>query len=851
MTDDRERDAMKVVGELIELPADQRSSRLVILCGSDERLRQRVSAILQQVTGAAANDVAQSPDAVQDVVVSNSPTHIGSYQIIRLIGSGGMGDVYEAEQERPRRRVALKIIHPLHVTRTMLRRFEFESEILGRLDHPGIARVYEAGTAASDRGPQPYFAMELVRGSRLDYWVKQTRPDLRGRLRLLIDICQAVQHAHQQGVIHRDLKPANILVTDDGQPKILDFGVARVVEGDSAESRASSTMQTQSGQLLGTLQYMSPEQAAGDARHLDTRSDVYALGVIAYQLLSDRLPYDVSDKLFPEALRVIREEEPTRLSTINRALRGDLETIVCKALAKEKERRYSSGAELAADVKRYLDYEPITARPPSTWYQLSRFARRHKVLVLAGCIVVAALAAGAALATVAMLQARRQRAEAELRRSEAQAVNEFLTNDVLSGAGPDRIPDIEVRNTIVKAMIEPAAQRVGQRFADRPLVEAAVRSSLAMAYHSIGRNDLATPHAQRALEIRRRMLGNEHEDTFASIGILGYLYQEQGKLAEAEALCREALVVSRQRLGSDHADTITATNNLANVLYFQGKLGDAVPLFREALDGTRRTLGNDHPNTQKSMSNMAYVLQQDGKLAEAEPLFREVMQNFRRAQGNDHPDTLRAIHNLGYVLQAQGRLADAEPLRRESLERSRRVLGDDHPDTVLAIGGMGFLLHAQGRLGESESLLAEAVLRSRRTLGENHPQTLTWISDLAELLETTGNFAAAEPLAADLYRRASVHERDAKRAAIMISRYGPCLMQLGNYEAAEEPLLQARARLASAGLAASPRMRAVVLALARVYESTGRADQAVALRAELNRAGPTTLPGTQPATSPA
>src|SRR3954465_10009212 len=304
--------------------------------------------------------------AVSSVRTASHPTHIARYEVLGILGAGGMGIVYEAQQQNPRRRVALKVIRTTVVSRALLRRFEIEADVLGRLDHPGIARVYEAGTASDDgtSGPQPFFAMELVRGRRIDAYVAAASPDLRQRVEILIKLCDAVHHAHQKGVIHRDLKPANVLVTDDGQPKTLDFGVARVTDGDVAVT----TMQTDTGQLVGTLQYMSPEQALGAAREIDTRCDVYALGAIAYELLAGRLPHVLHNKPLPEALRIIREDEPTRLSTIDRPLAGDLETIVGKAVGKEKDRRYASAGELAADLRRYLDDEPIAALPPSAWY---------------------------------------------------------------------------------------------------------------------------------------------------------------------------------------------------------------------------------------------------------------------------------------------------------------------------------------------------------------------------------------------------------------------------------------------------------------------------------------------------
>src|ERR1043165_3724018 len=302
---------------------------------------------------------------------------VAHYRVERVLGEGGMGVVYLARQERPDRAGALKLIRPGYAGEKMLRRFEHEAEVLGRLLHPGIAQIYEAGTADLGAGPQPFFAMELVRGVPLTRFAEQKELGTRERLELMARVCDAVQHAHQKGVIHRDLKPGNILVPADGQPKVLDCGVARATDSDIQ----STTVQTGIGQLIGTVPYMSPEQVGGDPAELDTRSDVYALGVVLFELLSGRLPYSLEAKMIHAGARVIREEDPTRLSSIDRSLRGDVETIVGHALEKDKTRRYQAASALAADIRRYLSDETIAARPASTWYQLRKFSRRNRALV--------------------------------------------------------------------------------------------------------------------------------------------------------------------------------------------------------------------------------------------------------------------------------------------------------------------------------------------------------------------------------------------------------------------------------------------------------------------------------------
>jgi serine/threonine protein kinase/Tfp pilus assembly protein PilF len=712
------------------------------------------------------------------------PAEIGAYKILGVIGEGGMGVVYLAEQQRPRRQVALKVIRPGLATPAMLRRFEYESDVLGRLDHPGIARIYEAGIAETGLGPQPYFAMELVHGRLLHDYVSHANPSTSSRLQLLIQISQAVHHAHTKGVIHRDLKPSNILVTESGGAKILDFGVARAIESDVR----STTLATESGQLVGTLPYMAPEQAAGKVHELDTSSDVYALGVIAYELLSGKMPYALEGKALHEAVRVICEHEPSQLSSINRSLRGDVETIVGKALEKERGRRYQTAGELAADVQRFLDYEPISARPPSAWYQLARFSRRNKLLVGSVTGMFILLSAGVVTSTWFAVRAERNRQEASSQSDIATAVSEFLTERVLAGATPERLRDKNIRDALVKAMLDPAARSVARDFKNKPLTEAAVRSSLADSYEAIGRADLGLPHAQAALALRRRVRGNDHPETLTATSDLALLLWTLGRLDEAEPLWRDALEGQRRVLGNDHPDTLASMNNLGSLFLTRGKLDQAEPLFRDALERYRRVLGNDHPKTLDAISNIGNLLEVQGKLEQAESFFREVLERHRRELGNDHPDTLDAIVRLASLLQTQGRLDQAETLYREAvetqqrvlgddhpgtlmtssnlgvlllacgkpqdaesifrptLERRRRALGDDHPDTVTSMINLGSLFQSQGKLGQAEALFTEALETQRRVLGEDHPQTLHLMNNMAGLLQSQGKPAQAEPL---------------------------------------------------------------------------------------------------------
>jgi eukaryotic-like serine/threonine-protein kinase len=767
-------------------------------------------------TDSTANTDATLP--MDAAPAASMPKAIGHYRIIGVIGEGGMGTVYQAEQESPRRTVALKVIKAGVASESHLRRFEYEAQILGKLDHPGIATIFEAGTFDTGAGPQPFFAMEMVEGQRLTDYADGKKLGTRERLELLARIAEAVQHAHQKGIIHRDLKPGNILVTENGQIKILDFGVARATDADIQ----TTTMRTDIGQLIGTIPYMSPEQASGDPDELDTRSDVYALGVVAYELLAGRLPYDIGRKMIHEAVRVIREDDPTPLSSINRVFRGDIEIVIGKALVKEKDRRYQSASDFANDIHRYLSDEPIEARAPSSLYQLRKFTRRNKALVggVVAVLVVSMIGTGVSisyamgeaeqtqLAIDNAHDAREAQALAELREKEAIAakasearradeleqVVTFQTKQ-LGGFDPDgmglslrhglkdKLAALAERRGLdenqTAAMFEayeslvagadftglaldnldehiftPSLQAIGSQFEDQPLVEARLLTTLGMAMQDTGLLEHATDPLTRALVIRRRELGDDHRDTLTSVNNMGYLLGSQGKLQEAERFHREALDGMRRVLGDDHPDTLRSISNMGSLLAFQGKLSEAEVYFRESLEGMRRVLGDDHPDTLGSINNMGGLLQALGKLPEAELYYKEALKGRRRVLGDDDPRTIASIGNMGGLLQSQGRLTDAEPYYREMLDRSRRVLGDNHPNTLVSINNMGFLLRLQGRLAEAEPYHREALEGRRRMLGEDHLSTLTSMNNMGALLEDQGKLNEAE-----LYYRQALEGR--------------------------------------------------------------------------------------------
>jgi tetratricopeptide (TPR) repeat protein/predicted Ser/Thr protein kinase len=674
-----------------------------------------------------------------DIPAPQLPARIGRYRIIRLLGEGGMGAVYEAEQDQPRRSVALKVIRGVWANPELLRRFELESQTLGRLHHPGIAQIYEAGSVDAGSGIQPFFAMELIHGKPLIEYADAKDLNIRQRLTLMIQVCEAVLHAHQHGIIHRDLKPGNILVDESGQPKVLDFGLARVTDSDT-----EATRQTDMGQLLGTLAYMSPEQVMADPLALDTRSDVYALGVVLYELLAGKLPYTLTRQLH-EAVRTIQEVDPVPLGAVNRMYRGDVETIAAKALEKDKTRRYSSAAELAGDIRRYLEDQPITAKPASTSYQLRKFARRHRTLVAGTAIVFAVLAAGVTVSTSEAVQARRAEKKAQQQSEIAQAVNDFLRNDLLAQASaynqakPD--PDLKVRTALDRA-----AARVEGKFEKQPLVEASIRYTIGAAYIDLSLYAEAQRQFERALFLRRRELGEEHPDTIDVMGSLAAVYERSGKLKEAEPLYARVVELEERILGKDNPGTLKATNGLAVTYAEEGRMAESVALFASLVPREQRVFGEGDLQTLRAMGNLAASYDMEGKHAEAEALLVTTLEKKRRFLGEDNPETLDSMSNLASVYESEGDYAKAEPLFAESLAAYRRVLGESHRSTINAMNALAILYLLEGQTAPAETLAAQALATARQALGEAHHLTLDSMFALAKVYLSEGNDGRADGL---------------------------------------------------------------------------------------------------------
>ncbi len=738
---------------------EEKSARAAFLeqaCGEDEALRRAVELLLAQhekddnflespAMEVAAKHLARQADAVfsdplagaaldtsgldatypsADTVVeltSVEQKSLGPYRLLQKLGEGGMGRVWLAEQTAPvRRRVAVKLIKAGMYDDAVLKRFASERQSLAIMDHPSIAKVFDAGTTPDG---QPYFVMEYVPGVPITDYCDQKRLNIRERMELFIKVCDGVQHAHLKAIIHRDLKPPNILVTEvDGKPlpRIIDFGLAKATTSLAPDE----SMLTRLGAFVGTPGYMSPEQADTSLQDVDTRTDVYSLAVVLYVLLTGSMPFD-SKKNVNEVLRQVREVEPPRPSTriatgkksstgsaqnrgseprqLAKLLRGDLDWITMKALEKDRTRRYGTPSELAADINRYLQHEPVVARPASTAYRMRKYARRHR----AGLVVVSAFALVLIVAAVvSVLQSIRASRETAV----AKAVNDFLQQDVLAQASGDNQLQANFKpdpNITVRTLLDHAAQRIDGRFANQPETEVTLRNTF------------------------------------------GTIYTELGAYPEARQQLERALALGLRTLGADDPKTLTAESSLGELALIQARYTEAQMLNRQALEGRRRVLGPENPATLKSMSRLGEAYDHDRKYVQAEALCSQALETQRRVLGPESPDTLLSMNNLTAVYTDEGKYTQAESLGLQTLEIMKRVLGPERTGTLTLLGNLGILYTEEGKYAQAEVTFSQLLEIERRVNGPGSPGAASAKYNWACLEARQGNKDKAMALLSD------------------------------------------------------------------------------------------------------
>ncbi|HEX7280542.1 MAG TPA: serine/threonine-protein kinase [Vicinamibacterales bacterium] len=671
------------------------------------------------VPPAGGNADAETSETRTRLASDAAAVEIGPFRLLSRLGEGGMGEVWLAEQSRPvRRQVAIKVVKAGMDTAQVLARFDAERQALALMDHPAIAKIFDGGTTPEGR---PYFAMEYVRGHAITHHCDSNRLSIRERLELFIQLCDGVQHAHQKGIIHRDLKPSNVLVSVMGAkpvPHIIDFGIAKAI----SQPLTDNPLFTGLGGFVGTPDYMSPEQSDLSSVDVDTRSDIYSLGVLLYELLTGTLPFDgrrLREAGIDEFRKTIREVDPEKPSTRLTAgnpdstevaerrrtqpvklislLRGDLDWITIKALEKDRTRRYQTVNALAQDLRRHLNDEPVTAGPPSASYRAGKFVRRHRLGVSVAACAVVVLIGFAVVTAIQVKRVAQERDRANIEAETAKRISDFLV-------GLFRVSDpSEARGRTVTAreILDKGASELEQ-LRDEPDIQARLQATIGAVYTGLGAYSAAQPLLERSLSTRKQLHG------------------------------------------ADHPNTLTAANELANVLWFQDRHTDAEPLFRQVVEGRSRLLGETHPDTLRARYDLASLFARQKRWLEAEALQRDVLAIQQRELGPDHADTLASLNNLAAYLRGLEKFPEAAAIGDELVASRRRVLGADHPSTLLSIANLAVVQNLSGNVKRAEELFLEAIQGQTRVLGEHHRVTARTRVNFSGLLLRQRRYAEAE-----------------------------------------------------------------------------------------------------------
>ncbi|MGB7295583.1 MAG: serine/threonine-protein kinase [Candidatus Aminicenantales bacterium] len=781
---------------------------------------------------------------------------IGPYHLLQKIGEGGMGEVWVAEQHKPiHRRVALKLIKAGMDTRQVIARFESERQALAMMDHPAIAKVFDAGETEDGR---PYFVMEYVQGISITAHCDQNRLTTQERLELFRHVCEGVQHAHQKAIIHRDLKPSNILILiQDGvaMPKIIDFGVAKA----TAQSLTERTMYTELGVLIGTPEYMSPEQAEMSGQNVDTRTDVYSLGAILYELLIGALPFDPKDLRragFDEIRRKIREEDPprpsTKLSTMGEAstaeaqkrrtepaallrqVRGDLDWITMKALEKDRTRRYGSPAELAADIDRYLHHQPIFARPPSTVYKAKKFVRRHRVGVGVAATLAVLLIA---FSVTTAIQARRIARERDRANQEAEAsrqVSDFLT-ELFKVSDPS-----EARGNSVTAreILDKGAEKISLELQGQPVIQGKLMNTMGIVYRSLGLFDPAQALLEKALELRTKALGPDHPDVAVTLSDLGYVLWRKGDFARAKVLQEQALAIRERRLNPDAKEVANSLHDLGTLNYTQGNYAEARRLLERSLAIREKILGLENADVANTLNSLGAIAYKEGDYGKAAEIWERTLAVREKVLGPDHPYLAHTLNNLAIVHIYAGDPKRAVPLLERVIRIQEKVLGPKHPDLASGLSNLGDAISRSGDPKGAKPYHARAVAIMEGASPDN-PELARFLDRLAHVMLEEGDWRGAQKLyERSLALRQKALDPKSPEVGESLGGLADCAFRSGRLQEAEILYERALALVQKPDGSYYPGALDILKGFAALHRATNREARAAEIEAQVSKLEP-------------